>query len=83
MTLRTQWQTAFVKKPQWVFVTGWNEHIAQVIAAHRWLAHSQGLKDAHAMPPHPGGSWRSAEEHSSGTYQRCVSRPCRGLVLIC
>ncbi len=32
LTLRTQWQTAFVKKPQWVFVTGWNEHIAQVIA---------------------------------------------------
>ena len=48
LTLRTQWQTAFVKKPQWIFVTGWNEHIAQVMppqllttvgAVHKYLAY--------------------------------------------
>ena len=31
LTLRNQWQTAFAIKPQWVFITGWNEHIAQVL----------------------------------------------------
>ena len=32
LTLRSQWQTAFEIKPQWIIVTGWNEHIAQVHA---------------------------------------------------
>ena len=31
MTLRKQWAKAFSVKPKWIFLTGWNEHIAQVL----------------------------------------------------
>ena len=37
-TLRSQWATALKKRPKWILVSSWNEHIAQVPLLPKTLA---------------------------------------------
>jgi len=47
ITLKKQWATAFTVKPDWVFLTGWNEHVAQP-------QDSQGLGNSMGFEYDPG-----------------------------